>query len=251
MLETAQADPLTEFHLGVAQWHAGDVAQAVRSWERGLALAPSRWPLLRCLAVADVVAGDPARAAQRFAEAFEDLAEESRGGEPWTAAESALGREAMTTLLAAGRLPAARAVWDRLRPSLREEGRFRLLAARLLAAEGHVGAARRVFEEGFELPDLREGDEILSEVWARVTDRPLPPRTTSACARRHRARFPRRIGRPGSGGGSGLTGRADGWGCPGQALARISPFRTENQASGAAPQRCQASAMAASPAGVA
>lgn len=175
MLETAPAEPLTEYHLGVAQWHAGDVAQAVRSWERGLALAPSRWPLLRCLAVADALAGDPERAAQRFAEAFEDLAEESRGGRSWTAAESALGREAMTTLLAAGRLPAARAVWDRLRPALREEGRFRLLAARLLAAEGHVGAARRVFEEGFELPDLREGDEILSEVWARVTDRPLPP----------------------------------------------------------------------------
>ncbi|KOU25654.1 hypothetical protein ADK52_11490 [Streptomyces sp. WM6372] len=174
MLETAPADPLTEYHLGVAQWHAGDVAQAVRSWERGLALAPSRWPLLRCLAVADALAGDPARAAQRYAEAFEDLAEESRGGEPWTAAESALGREAMTTLLASGRLPAARAVWDRLRPALREEGRFRLLAARLLAAEGHVGAARRVFEDGFELPDLREGDEVLSEVWSRITHRPLP-----------------------------------------------------------------------------
>ncbi|MGW8779180.1 DUF5107 domain-containing protein [Streptomyces sp. NPDC055796] len=174
MLETAPADPLTEYHLGVAQWHAGDVAQAVRSWERGLALAPSRWPLLRCLAVADALAGDPARAAQRYAEAFGDLAEESRGGEPWTAAESALGREAMATLLAAGRLPAARAVWDRLRPALREEGRFRLLAARLLAAEGHVGAARRVFEDGFELADLREGDEILSEVWSRITHRPLP-----------------------------------------------------------------------------
>ncbi|MFE3583212.1 DUF5107 domain-containing protein [Streptomyces vinaceus] len=174
MLETAPADPLTEYHLGVAQWHAGDVAQAVRSWERGLALAPSRWPLLRCLAVADALAGDPARAAQRYAEAFADLAEESRGGEPWTAAESALGREAMATLLAVGRLPAARAVWDRLRPALREEGRFRLLAARLLAAEGHVGAARRVFEDGFELPDLREGDEILSEVWSRITHRPLP-----------------------------------------------------------------------------
>ncbi|MFJ3173377.1 DUF5107 domain-containing protein [Streptomyces roseus] len=174
MLETAPADPLTEYHLGVAQWHAGDVAQAVRSWERGLKLAPSRWPLLRCLAVADALAGDTARAAQRYAEAFEDLAEESRGGELWTAAESALGREAMTALLAAGRLPAARAVWDRLRPALREEGRFRLLAARLLAAEGHAGAARRVFEDGFELADLREGEEILSEVWSRITHRPLP-----------------------------------------------------------------------------
>ncbi|WP_285540500.1 DUF5107 domain-containing protein [Streptomyces lavendulae] len=174
MLETAPADPLTEYHLGVAQWHAGDTAQAVRSWERGLALAPSRWPLLRALAVADALAGDRERSADRYAEAFEDLAGESRGGERWEAAESALGREAMTALLAAGRLAAARAVWDRLRPVLREQGRFRLLAARLLAAEGHVGAARRVFEDGFELPDLREGEETLSEIWSTLTDAPLP-----------------------------------------------------------------------------
>lgn len=57
MLETAPAEPLTEYHLGIAQWHAGDRAQAVRSWERGLVLAPSRWPLLRCLAVAAEEAG--------------------------------------------------------------------------------------------------------------------------------------------------------------------------------------------------
>ncbi|MEU6313987.1 DUF5107 domain-containing protein [Streptomyces sp. NPDC047014] len=177
MLETAPADPRTEFHLGVAQWHAGDVAQAVRSWERGLALAPSRWPLLRCLAVADTLAGDTERAADRYAAAFEDLAAESRDeGEPWAAAESALGREVLEALLTAGRLAQARAVWDRLRPAQREQGRFRLLGARLLAAEGHVAAARRVFEDGLELPDLREGEETLTEVWSALTDRPLPPR---------------------------------------------------------------------------
>ncbi|MFC6982910.1 DUF5107 domain-containing protein [Streptomyces cirratus] len=175
MLETAPADPLTEYHLGVAQWHAGDVAQAVRSWERGLALAPSRWPLLRCLAVADALAGDAERAADRYTEAFDDLAQESRGAEPWLAAESALGREALAALLAAGRLTEARSVWDRLRPALREHGRFRLLAARLLAAEGHLGAARRVFEDGFEVPDLREGEETLEQIWSTLTDRPLPP----------------------------------------------------------------------------
>ncbi|MGW6819548.1 DUF5107 domain-containing protein [Streptomyces sp. NPDC055005] len=175
MLETAPADPLTEYHLGVAQWHAGDIAQAVRSWERGLAPAASRWPLLRCLAEADALAGDLDRAADRYAEAFANLADESGGEAGWPAAESALGREAMTALLAAGRPDGARAVWDRLRPVLREEGRFRLLAARLLAAEGHVAAARRVFEEGLELADLREGEETLAEVWATLTDRPLPP----------------------------------------------------------------------------
>ncbi|MER7760426.1 DUF5107 domain-containing protein [Streptomyces sp. NPDC097619] len=174
MLETAPADPLTEYHLGVAQWHAGDLAQAVRSWERGLTLAPSRWPLLRCLAVADELAGHTDRAADRFAEAFEDLCLESRGGPDWTAAEAALGREALTALLAARRPAEARTVWERLRPALRERGRFRLLAARLLVAEGHVAAARRIFEEGFEVADLREGEDSLTEAWSALSPAPLP-----------------------------------------------------------------------------
>ncbi|MFD9793556.1 DUF5107 domain-containing protein [Streptomyces sp. NPDC059070] len=176
MLETAPASPLTEYHLGVAQWHAGDRAQAVRSWERGLPLAPSRWPLLRCLAVADRLAGYPDRSAELYAEAFDDLCEERRDGEHWTAAVAALGREAITALLAAGRPEGARAVWDRLRPAVRRRGAFRLLEARILLAEGDRAGARAVFDEGFEVADLREGAEILDEVWARLTDEPLPDR---------------------------------------------------------------------------
>lgn len=78
MLETAPAGPHGEYHLGVAQWHAGDRAQAVRSWERALELAPSVWPLLRCLAVADQEVGNRERAAERYAEAFDDLCRERR-----------------------------------------------------------------------------------------------------------------------------------------------------------------------------
>ncbi|MEV7416278.1 DUF5107 domain-containing protein [Streptomyces sp. NPDC089919] len=174
MLETAPADPLTEYHLGVAQWHAGDVAQAVRSWERGLALAPSRWPLLRCLAMADELAGDAERAADRFAEAFTDLCEESRGGPAWTAALAALGREALAALLAAARPAQARSVWTRLPAEVRCRGRFRLLTSRLLLAEGDIEGARAVFDEGFEVADLREGDEALSDQWSRLSADPVP-----------------------------------------------------------------------------
>ncbi len=185
MLETAPAEPLTEYHLGVAQWHAGDLAQAVRSWERGLALAPSRWPLLRCLAVADEEGGNAVRAAERYAEAFDDLCHERRDdGESWTAATAALGREAVAALLAADRAPEgqasegraaqARAVWDRLSPAVRQRGRFRLIEAQLLLAEGRTDEARAVFDAGFEVADLREGAEILEEVWSALTDEPLP-----------------------------------------------------------------------------
>lgn len=176
MLETAPASPLTEYHLGVAQWHAGDRAQAVRSWERGLPLAPSRWPLLRCLAVADRFAGNTDRAAGLYAEAFDDLCQERRDGEHWVAATAALGREAIAALLAAGRPEGARAVWERLREPVRARGAFRFLEAQILLAEGDVAGARAVFDAGFEVVDLREGAEVLEEVWSRITNDPLPDR---------------------------------------------------------------------------
>ncbi|WP_405603553.1 DUF5107 domain-containing protein [Streptomyces sp. NBC_01410] len=175
MLETAPAEPLTEYHLGVAQWHAGDLAQAVRSWERGLRLAPSRWPLLRCLAVADLEGRQTTRAADRYAEAFDDLCQERRDdGATWTSATAALGREAIAALLAARRTTEARAVWDRLRPAVQQRGRFRLAEAQLLTAEGRKDEARAIFDAGFEVADLREGAEILEDVWSRITDEPLP-----------------------------------------------------------------------------
>ncbi|MFE7170559.1 DUF5107 domain-containing protein [Streptomyces sp. NPDC057616] len=175
MLETAPATPLTEYHLGVAQWHAGDLAQAVRSWERALELAPSLWPLLRCLAVADREAGNQERAADRYADAFDDLCQERRdNGDRWTAATAALGREAIETLLAVRRTEQARAVWERLHPATRERGRFRLLEAQLLLAEGRREDARDVFRAGFEVADLREGAEVIGRMWARLADEPLP-----------------------------------------------------------------------------
>lgn len=179
----------------------------MRSWERGLKYAAARWPLLRCLAVADQEDGHHERAADRYAEAFDDLCARvpdgaegsprasgtsgvSGGGEAgarealpgsggetsWTAATAALGGEAIGALLAVGRTADARAVWERLAPSVRARGRFRLTEAALLAAEGRRAEARAVFDEGFEVADLREGDEIIGRLWARLADEPLPAR---------------------------------------------------------------------------
>ncbi|MFJ6738593.1 DUF5107 domain-containing protein [Streptomyces sp. NPDC091279] len=180
LLETAPSTPATEYHLGVAQWHAGDRAQAVRSWERALARTPSRWPALRALAVADREGGHPERAADRYTEAFDDLCRErsddGEDGEAWTAATAALGREAIEALLTAGRTAPARAVWDRLDPGTRARGRFRMIEVGLLLAEGRREAARAVFDEGFEVADLREGAEILGRLWSHADDGPLPAR---------------------------------------------------------------------------
>ncbi|MCI3224897.1 DUF5107 domain-containing protein [Streptomyces sp. NP-1717] len=174
MLETAPAEPLTEYHLGVTQWHAGDLAQAVRSWERGLKLASSRWPLLRCLAVADCEGGNPERAADQYTEAFDDLCRERGDDESWTAATASLAREAIAALLTVDRPQDARRVWDRLPEETRQRGAFRLIEAQLLMAEGEKAAARALFDAGFEVADLREGAETLNEVWSSLTDDPLP-----------------------------------------------------------------------------
>ncbi|MYS08812.1 DUF5107 domain-containing protein, partial [Streptomyces sp. SID6041] len=199
MLETAPANPATEYQLGIAQWHAGDRAQAVRSWERGLKEATVRWPLLYCLAVADREEGHPERAAEHFAEAYADHAAsdddagalageggaEALRGEagPEDAAPvrtgagavaTALGRETLDALLAVDRPDRARALWDRLPAAARWQGAFRLLEIRLLLAEGRRDEARAVYDTGFEVADLREGAETLGELWARVTDEPLP-----------------------------------------------------------------------------
>lgn len=193
MLETTAATPLAEYHLGVAQWHGDDRAQAVRSWERGLKSAADRWPLLRCLAVADQEDGHRERAADRYAEAFDDLCarradasdasdasdgDDGDGGEDggWVAVSAALGREAIGALLAVGRTADARTVWERLDAATRARGRFRLTEGDLLAAEGRPAEARAVFDEGFEVADLREGADSIDLLWARLHDTPLPAR---------------------------------------------------------------------------
>ncbi|WP_328906829.1 DUF5107 domain-containing protein [Streptomyces sp. NBC_00234] len=173
MLETAPADALTEYHLGVAQWHADDRAQAVRSWERGLPRASSRWPLLRCLAVAAKDSGQTGRAADHYGEAFDDLCAQ-HGDATWAAATDALARETIEAQLAADRPGEARRTWSSLSPEVRGRGRFRLLEARILLAEGDTTATRALFDDGFEVADLREGAEILGEIWKAITSDPLP-----------------------------------------------------------------------------
>ncbi|POX40216.1 DUF5107 domain-containing protein [Streptomyces sp. Ru73] len=187
LLESARPSGTADYHLGVAQWHAGDRAQAVRSWERALARGRSCWPLY-CLAVAEAVAGETDRAAQRYAEAVACAAEQTERAEraaaddgadaatvrrarAWLPVLPALAREAVPALIAAGRADDAAAVLARLRPADRARGRFRLLAAQVLLAQGDAPAARAVFDEGFEVADLREGDETLSDTWYAIAER--------------------------------------------------------------------------------
>lgn len=166
LLEAADPGPSAAYHLGVAQWHAGDRSQAVRSWERALR-AGLTWPALRALAAADQADGHPERAADRYAAAVA----EARVAGVSRAARSALAREAAVALLDAGRADDAAAVLAAEPPAARAHGRFRLLRARVLLAQGDAAGARAVFDEGFDMDDLREGEHTLADVWYAVAER--------------------------------------------------------------------------------
>ncbi|MFD3724226.1 hypothetical protein [Streptomyces sp. NPDC058671] len=95
-------------------------------------------------------------------------------GRPAGAAADCPGNVRRHSSRPAGRPDRARSLWGRLPERARRGGAFRLLEARLLLAEGRKDEARAVFDTGFEVADLCEGAEILGEVWARLTDEPLP-----------------------------------------------------------------------------
>ncbi|ARH94025.1 DUF5107 domain-containing protein [Streptomyces sp. MOE7] len=176
LLECAPSGPATDYHLGLAQWQAGDRAQAVRSWERALAHGAGALPLY-CLAVAESAAGEPDRAADRYAEAAAAAARAAAAGGPHArvrhAVRTALAREAVPALLAAGRTEAADALLAGLPRAELDRGCFRLLTARVRLAQGRPAAAREIFDAGFEIADLREGDETLGDTWYAIAERLL------------------------------------------------------------------------------
>ncbi|MFG2397269.1 DUF5107 domain-containing protein [Streptomyces lydicus] len=176
LLESAPSGPATDYHLGLAQWQAGDRAQAVRSWERALAHGAGALPLY-CLAVAESAAGEPVRAADRYGEAADAAARAAAADGPHArvrqAVRTALAREAVPALLAAGRTEAADALLAGLPRAELDRGCFRLLTARVRLAQGRPAAAREIFDAGFEIADLREGDETLGDTWYAIAERLL------------------------------------------------------------------------------
>ncbi|MDT7799365.1 MAG: hypothetical protein QOI78_2798 [Actinomycetota bacterium] len=117
-----------------------------------MAAAENAWAL-RCLAV---VADDPVEAAQPYERAVNPAPDL----EP-------LQVEAVTAQLAAGRVPDLPA---------EPTGRLALLAAQARLASGDAEGARAIFDAGFEVANIREGETSLSDTWAALSADPLPGR---------------------------------------------------------------------------
>jgi tetratricopeptide (TPR) repeat protein len=179
LLESADTYPGNEwfrdYYLGIAQWAAGDRAQAVRSWERSVAGHPSPWAL-RALAVAEADAGQPQRAADRYLAAYDCLRETFAALPDRPDVRRALVVEAVPALLAADRVADAERVLAETTAALDGKeaaagGRLRLLTARTALARGDAAAARAVFDEGFVVEDLYEGAEALTDTWYAIAER--------------------------------------------------------------------------------
>ncbi|MFF7154862.1 DUF5107 domain-containing protein [Streptomyces sp. NPDC008139] len=180
LLESADTYPGNEwfrdYYLGIAQWAAGDRAQAVRSWERSVAAHPSPWGL-RALAVAEADAGQTDRAADRYLAAYDSLRATFTALPDRPDVRRALIVEAVPVLLAAGRAADAERVLADPDPAPEDDrhgpdcGRLRLLRAQTALARGQVAEARALFDEGFVVEDLYEGAEALTDTWYAIAER--------------------------------------------------------------------------------
>ncbi|GAA4532411.1 DUF5107 domain-containing protein [Amycolatopsis samaneae] len=164
-LEKAPSNWAVWYHRGVARWAAGDREAAKQAWSSSVSAAENPWAL-RNLAVAARAGGLAVEAARLYLRAFA-LAP---GLLP-------LAVEAIGAQLAAGSADRAAELLDALPSSARAAGRIRLLEARIRLAQGDPAAALTIFEEGFEIAGIREGETSLSDTWAAVSGgRPLPER---------------------------------------------------------------------------
>jgi tetratricopeptide (TPR) repeat protein len=144
---------LPPLHLGMVLAHAGDLPGAIDAWDRSLAVQQTAWAWrnLAALARAD---GDLPLAIDRYRRAVAlcgDLAP--------------LTRELVDTLLAAGDGAQALAVLEAAPAEHRGLGRFRLAEIRAALLTGDLDRAGRILADGVVLPDVREGEPTLHDVW--------------------------------------------------------------------------------------
>ncbi len=144
---------LPKLHLGLVLAHGGDQQGAAAAWEGSLADEPTAWAW-RNLAILAKADGDLALAVRRYQASVAlrgDLAP--------------LTHELVDALLAAGDGVQAHAMNEAAPPEQRRLGRSRLAEIRAALLTGDLERAGRILEEGVVLPDVREGEPALHEVW--------------------------------------------------------------------------------------
>lgn len=152
-----------DYHLAVLAHAAGDLPAAETLYGASLAFHPSAWAL-RGLAHVLHERGMGRSAADTLREAV-NLAPD----------QPTLRYEAIVAALETGDPKAALDLVDTAPPWLGSAGRLRLLTVRAALAGGDRTRAAQVLSDGVEVPDLREGETSLSDLWHDVyPDQPVP-----------------------------------------------------------------------------
>lgn len=169
-------------HLGNMRLHAGDIEGARQAWEKSLARKRTPWAL-RNLAVLARQQGRLDEAANLYHEAY--------GLQPDLVP---LLIETARALIDAGRSADFLSLLATANNTSRNHGRVHLLEVEAGLAVGDLERVGHLLNEGFEIVDYREGDEILTELWVRYhvkrlsRDENIP--ADEALVRRVRREFP-------------------------------------------------------------
>lgn len=161
-----QADPgwLRDLLLGHAEHAAGNTGRARELW--GASATTHQTPdVLRALAL---TTNDPAARAQGLVRAHR--VDPGRAG---------LAIEALSTLLEVSRVDEILTVIDALPTAVHEHPRLAYLECFARVRAGDLAGARELIMRPLTLPDLREGDLALDQLWGEYqrlarTDEPLP-----------------------------------------------------------------------------
>ncbi len=152
-----------DYHLGALAHAAGRLSVAVEHYTSSLAQQPTAWAR-RGLARIAQEQGDHETAAVQL-----KAAATMASGEP------SLVFEAIEEALAAGDGSAALAMVDAAPDPVRELGRLRLLEVRAALACGDRARATRVLATSVVVPDIREGETSLSDLWSELhPGEPIP-----------------------------------------------------------------------------
>jgi hypothetical protein len=152
---------LSWLHIGVMRYDAGDVAGASEAWERSLALEPSAWAHRNLAVVADHE-GQQDKAAERWVNACRMAS----GLVP-------LAVECCEALMKAGRQSDVPGLLDALSPDVVDHPRVRVLTACAALDVGDLDTVENILLGGVELSDLREGENVLTELWFGMQEKRL------------------------------------------------------------------------------
>lgn len=165
LLAEAPATWLTHYHRAVMAHARGDLRAAVAGYEASLRQRRSAWAL-RGLGLALIASGEADAGLGHLADA--------RSLAPGLAP---LALELGEALLDAGRACDVRSLIASLPLGVQALGRFRVLAVRAALASGERDEAGRLLQDEFDVPDIREGELSMSDLWrAAFDDRPVPER---------------------------------------------------------------------------